>query len=537
MKIKGSAEIILTDHETGEVVQHVKEDNLITNGIAGFLKNHGMINTTPFTDEKFNNIEMWNDLVTNLFGGILLLDTAQTEDPDTTFVESGTKMIGNATYGLQHTGDPQELGSWDGDETGWIYNHDVRTNVYQFVYHWERQQGNGSIASICLTSRIHGFEGEGNTQSMKLLRNDNYNFDKLSGVPINIRDKSNNDIRPLYLDSEGNYWVILIANGANGPEGGYTSLWFMKTHLCNNILDFRDVMTNREIVKDNTSPSGTIQSHEGWDFKGVYPLGYHNITPYLSGLTVRVVNNIMHIAMPAQKRETETVNNNEVTKDYWGILLIDYDLTREQDTGITFCKTERIPITNPDNDERLNTQVWPYVFSDDGELLLINIAGTISRYNNHFFVATTESLKTPYGVGDVVGMTMEIPDAVTSIETINNNLTGMFPEHGKRHHLRYGLIWDEDLGATEYGRLLVTNCSREYSYGQRGAYTHAPACDDKTIAGCHDSQFHDTRFLRNHDYLATINNLEAPIVKDATQDMRVIYRLTFLDETEEEENG
>ncbi len=38
---------------------------------------------------------------------------------------------------------------------------------------------------------------------------------------------------------------------------------------------------------------------------------------------------------------------------------------------------------------------------------------------------------------------------------------------------------------------------------------------------------------RDQGYIATINNLSTPVVKDNTRTMRVIYRLTFEEEEEE----
>ena len=73
MRIKGHTEIQLRDARTGKLVQCTHDDNMVTNGLAGFLKNHGMLNDTPFTDA------VNSDLITTLMGGILLFNDTLTE--------------------------------------------------------------------------------------------------------------------------------------------------------------------------------------------------------------------------------------------------------------------------------------------------------------------------------------------------------------------------------------------------------------------------------------------------------------------------
>jgi hypothetical protein len=155
MRIKGHTEIQLTDVRTGKV-KTFHDDNMMTNGLAEFMKNHGMLCGTPFTDA------VTNDLVNTLLGGILLFDTALTENVNNTRLTDGIKMTANACHGVTHTGDPTELGSYDANESGW---QNAQHSVYRHVYTWTTSQGNGRIACACLTSKPHGYIGEGNSTS------------------------------------------------------------------------------------------------------------------------------------------------------------------------------------------------------------------------------------------------------------------------------------------------------------------------------------------------------------------------------------
>lgn len=163
MRIKGHTEIQLTDVRTGKV-KTFHDDNMMTNGLAEFMKNHGMLCGTPFTDA------VKNDLINTLLGGILLFDTALTENVNNTRLTDGVKMTANACHGVTHTGDPTELGSYDSNESGW---QNAAHTVYRHVFTWTTSQGNGTIASACLTSKAHGFVGEGNSTSKTNTTNNN----------------------------------------------------------------------------------------------------------------------------------------------------------------------------------------------------------------------------------------------------------------------------------------------------------------------------------------------------------------------------
>lgn len=162
MKIKGHTEIQVRDSKTGRMVQHTHDDNMVTNGLATFLKNHGVLNATPFV----SNIR--GDFIPNLLGGIMLFNDTLTASADTVLMPDGVKMTANAAYGTTHTGDPTELGSYDANESGW---QDAAHTTYKLVYNWAESQGNGVIKSAALTSKVHGLVGEGNSTSGKALAN------------------------------------------------------------------------------------------------------------------------------------------------------------------------------------------------------------------------------------------------------------------------------------------------------------------------------------------------------------------------------
>ena len=217
MKIKGHTEIQLTNVKTGEV-ETFHDDNMMTNGLAEFMKNHGMLCGTPFTDA------VKNDLINTLLGGILLFDTALTENANNTRLTDGVKMTANACHGVTHTGDPTELGSYDSNESGW---QNAAHTVYRHVFTWTTSQGNGTIASACLTSKAHGFVGEGNSTSKKNTTDGNLSQYAYSSE-VNISQS-----KPILMIKDNYIYYIYL-------DASDDTLTITKAHIADTECDMRD---------------------------------------------------------------------------------------------------------------------------------------------------------------------------------------------------------------------------------------------------------------------------------------------------------
>ncbi len=243
MKIKGHTEIQLTNVKTGEVKTY-HDDNMMTNGLAEFLKNHGMLCGTPFTDA------VKNDLVNTLLGGILLFDSTLTESASNTRLPDGVKMTANAAQGVTHTGDPSELGSYDANESGW---QNAAHTVYRHVFTWTTSQGNGRIAAACLTSKPHGYIGEGNGTS-KAKTTDNTITRDLYGNSNNVGNREYGFGQFLFAidDNEAYYLSADLTD---------QTLTISKAHITDTECDLRDVASFRdmqlETVATLTNPTGS----------------------------------------------------------------------------------------------------------------------------------------------------------------------------------------------------------------------------------------------------------------------------------------
>lgn len=467
MKIKGNTQIILSDAKTGNVVQHISEDNIVTNGISQYLKNHGMLNTTPFSQEIRTN------LIEGLFGGVLLLDEEQTESVNTHYVESGTKMVANAVYGYASTGTPTEMGSYNAVESGW---QDTEHSIFRFVYDWSTSQGNcgmgQEISCVCLTSKYHGYEGEGNSQSLNYI-SDYTHFDLLSmvGDPVTIGLSSIGGSRiPLLLDTYGNLYIGSVVNNK--------ILTVYKAHVCDGILDVRDVW-NPTVTDENFKVVATYDLSES----------ISGLTLGLTGsgsVAIRKAGNYVYVGFKAGKQGLST---SEIS-----VFKFSSDFSSLEDYY------EVKPST-------LNKSLCPICFSADATKISFSLDNTTDV---EFYVADVQN---PENV---------VQKTFPNMGTVPFNHPLLLREHGKRHLLMGTCIWDEDLSDLSPVNLQYTG------YGQ--------TCEIEDESMFVNMSYNDRiTFYRNHDYIATVNNLDTHVTKDSTLTMKVIYTLTFLDTLPEDE--
>lgn len=152
MKFEGKTIIELRDAESGKLVQRTEDKNMLTNALSLFYKQGGITNPSAFNQQTISQTAL-----ERLLGGVLLLDTAITEDANIVRVPKNVGMTANGAKGVLNSGNPTELGSWSETESGW-----QNDGSYKMVWDYTTSQGNGTVACVCLTSLYHGLQGEGN---------------------------------------------------------------------------------------------------------------------------------------------------------------------------------------------------------------------------------------------------------------------------------------------------------------------------------------------------------------------------------------
>ena len=144
--LKGTTTIELTDIHTGEK-QVITEKNMITNAIHNlFQPTFGHLSTE-------STLRGYIPAYASLLGGILLFDTPIGEDVNQIYAPAGATLTGCARYNTVNTSTGVILGSYNTTES----KYDSANKKMQFVYDFNTSQGNGTIASICLTNLEGGY--------------------------------------------------------------------------------------------------------------------------------------------------------------------------------------------------------------------------------------------------------------------------------------------------------------------------------------------------------------------------------------------
>lgn len=156
-RIKGHTKIELTDVKTKhrKVIESdntFQTDVLADKMLGGIFRQGAYDDVLPTGNYTLADIALAQ--MQRTVGGIMLFDSAITVPSK--YMPAGVKMVANGGYGVTNAANPPELGSYNTVESS------LGNNSFQFVYDWGTSQGNGTIASICLTSRTGGLVGMGN---------------------------------------------------------------------------------------------------------------------------------------------------------------------------------------------------------------------------------------------------------------------------------------------------------------------------------------------------------------------------------------
>ena len=150
-KLKGTMTIQLSDASSGEVLQTITEENMITNApndILG-LNPAGMFYNIQNSYADF----LWKDymlpICPNMIGGIMFFPKTITEDVNTIYPTSDNLPTAYASNDVNATANTQR-GSMNLTESKAL------DDGYRFVWEFSPSQGNGAIACAALTSARGG---------------------------------------------------------------------------------------------------------------------------------------------------------------------------------------------------------------------------------------------------------------------------------------------------------------------------------------------------------------------------------------------
>lgn len=141
---EGNMVIEMIDDATGEVVERVQEENMVTNAVNHILGLNPMGIFYSVAGEYDTHL-LWNDnllpVCPNMIGGILLYSEALTEDADNIYPSTAKLPVAYASNDVNATADVAR-GSMNLTESKPL------DNGYRFVWEFTPSQGNGTILNL-----------------------------------------------------------------------------------------------------------------------------------------------------------------------------------------------------------------------------------------------------------------------------------------------------------------------------------------------------------------------------------------------------
>ena len=148
--IHGKTKIELYDVKRN-IKQIVKSENTFQKSVLA----HQFPMMPWLRENPFNNSEWANSPIVAMVGGLLLFK--EPIQVGSVYMPAGNVMVGNASNGIVNTGNPNELGSYNENESS------LGDTSFTQVFDFTTAQANGNIACACLTSKWGGYAGYGNT--------------------------------------------------------------------------------------------------------------------------------------------------------------------------------------------------------------------------------------------------------------------------------------------------------------------------------------------------------------------------------------
>lgn len=549
MKLKGHTTIELTDVNTGKKEVH-EDDNLVTTALQQLLSYKGVfdVGQVHYALAPYANVNKDFALVKNT-GGLLLFDGTIEENVDMIYPPAGISLVGCGSH-IAYAGANLMAGSYNKAESGRV------DNGYKHVWDFGTSQANGQIACACLTTCGGGKITTGSFpfSSDYLLRTTStsnydesyetnyvllsdsstkYNFSKSEGA----RDTSESGCTILFLDGKNNR--VLRAHNKD-----YASVYTGAQNFSNSILatgsididierlpvtsysifDKRQVDSdvaneNYEDVKRTTvtvnMPDGLKQKLAQFTSGG---------TRYYFGLcaTCDESNIYFSIKQGKSSHSDYTVKKNEEMY-VWKINVDTFDSTwftvvnttgeeirfassasgyasKSNTTAIFYCGVfydYMICIGQASN------KIFCIKISDSTEVVEVKYPDGTSFNYNAFYSVWYQS-KNKINISLNSGMNSGYPILVLDLETKNISYKNMY--------------------LSQYFNFSSSSYSSYFRAMYRVAGTNM-VCSQ--ISSNDYYNFVVPGF--EQPFLVTINNLSSPVLKTASQTMKVTYTLTLAD--------
>lgn len=487
MGIKGKTVFELTDVNTGKVEKY-EDCNMITNGLQEFLDPCGSWGIYPFAKDSVRNTSVRNTLT----GGILLFDGTLDEDVTNTYANASVKMVGNGALGISNAGNVLELGSYNSAESGVQADGSIK-----YVYDFLTSQANGTIQSVCLTSKVGGYMGYGNESQKRVYdakltdtdyQNNIYKYTNFLKVgsdfyatcmmyavynedAVYVVDPSSIQYKDSSTTLSDIHWTKTGKIRINKYRLGVSSVGLTDYAYVNSLIGSYDVAIPQDILNYMSAGSGSY---------------------YVNWVAPVADANKREIFIIFSKNTDSCANGN-----FFWIMKIDKDMQATaykitNNTGYNIYKTVMQSSYAKCNDYAIDNDYFWCWLRKNGSYNLVGIK----------YADSTQIIET---------------------DVYTNSFIALAKTYD--HMLEYGEFgYNRNVFNTVRKKALAINGS--LSFSNEGQFKVLFA-DRKGLYLCYNSDndkvFH---LVKDPRYLATINNLSEPVVKTASKTMKITYILT-----------
>ena len=458
-KLHGHTQILLRNERTGRV-ERIEHNNSFTDGIESYCRDLGVFLNSPFASSSVRGVDLWQTLL----GGILLFDTALPTSPQVRYMPAGTTMVANASYGTANASAVTELGSYNEVESV------TGDNSLSLVFDWGTSQGNGTIASVALTTQLGGYIGYGNATS----------------------GQSMSSIKVLNDGQSNLYW-----NGTDSMKKNMTSMLFHD----NKLYKPYSISSTELVIKVFNAPIDEVDIFRGCLTNGT------EYTP-------------VTVSLPNLSENYEWTDGGKCANCFFLVPMNN----KSAGASITIYKVDvtdgslaTYTFTNNTTKTVYSQGALGYEILDDTYVVLACTDGTFYKVN--------------YTNGTVVGqITGAYHNGSTSYQ--GNTWAGsLFADDlfviglppatsGGSFTTR---IYDSVLN-----KCTPTNAALRGQIGGNGAvtYVYSPEYDALIFTTMYNVQLNQYSMFKNPLRLMTINNLDSPVTKTADKTMKVTYTIT-----------
>ncbi|SDY12967.1 hypothetical protein [Eubacterium barkeri] len=153
MALKGKTTIQLFDATTGEEVQKIEDENMVTDAVSSLCNNASkyFVQNVFGAEYEFDFVPIVGKPIDSMFSGLMLFDESISENKNTYFAPSNTTLIGKA----------KKLTNTTDRFTGVLNEVESVTldNGKKYVWDFSTNKANGQIKCVCLTSAAGGYCG------------------------------------------------------------------------------------------------------------------------------------------------------------------------------------------------------------------------------------------------------------------------------------------------------------------------------------------------------------------------------------------